>query len=331
MYSFNDEVSKEAINERLSHYQIFKYYVPELDYGKVIVSPLRKEKNPSFGILMGKRGNTIYNDLASNDSGDVFDFVGKLFNLNFNEVLNKINIDFNLNLVSTLKSNKPLPVTKGVIVKNETPPNKHVITVWPRRWNEDDKKYWNQFGLSLDEVYESYTYPIVAFRIDQGTTVAADRIAYSLDFYDDGDGIMMRKIYQPYNKERKWRTNLTSLVVDGIKELPKEGDLLIITKSRKDRLVLKHYGYNAISTNSESTFIPDKVFEKLKSRFSDIFIFFDSDKAGKKNAQIFSEKYNLSKIEIPSEWKVTDIAEFRQRWGDINTKILLNILTKKAK
>lgn len=329
MYVFTDPVSKTAINEKLTHYQIFKYYVPELEYGRVIKSPLRKERNPSFGILMGKRGNTVYNDLASPDSGDVFSFVGKLFNLGFNEVLNKINIDFNLGLTSTLSREVSLPATAGILVDTVSAPSKHNITVHPRPWSSIDTSYWGKIGLSLGEVFLSNTYPISAFRMDQSTTIAADKLAYCMDFYDDGDGIMLRKIYQPYNKERKWRTNLTPLVVDGIKELPDKGELLIITKSRKDRLVLKHYGYNAISTNSESSFIPDKVFEKLKLRFTTILIFFDSDKAGKINSDKLSVRHGISKTEIPDAWNVTDISEFREGYGDHNTRQLLKILFKR--
>ena len=326
MFAFNDNVSKDAINERLTHYQIFRYYSPQLDYGKVVISPLRKEANPSFGLVQGRSGDAIYNDLASQDSGDVFLYVGKLFGLTFVEVLHKINIDFGLKLMPTT-STKPLVYTKGIILQEETSIFKHVIDVIPREWNKADIEYWSKFGLTLAEVYASSTYPISAYRVDNGITILTDELAYCMDFYDDGDGIMLRKIYQPLNKEYKWRTNLTSLVVDGIKELPEQGELLIITKSRKDRLVLKHYGYNAISTNSESSFIPEEVFKKLKIRYTTIQLFFDSDKAGKINSDKLSIRHGISKIEIPNPWGVSDIAEFRDKHGDRLTKLILNKIT----
>jgi len=329
MYKFNDQVSKAAIEERLTEYQIYKYYYPKLEIGKVVVSPLRHERNASFGIFKARNGKIKFNDLANQDSGDVYSFVQKMFGLSFNDALHKINIDFGLNLLPNRKSKVTLTKTQGIIVQDVDVPDKHKlrITVIPRKWGEIDKKFWNKFGLSIEEVKASNTIPIVAYRIDNGTTIITDKLAYCLNFYDDGDGIMMRKIYQPYNKENKWRTNLTPLVVDGIKELPKSGKLLIITKSRKDRLVLKHFGYAAIAVNSESTFIPEKVFEKLKARFTSIILFFDSDAAGKKNSDILSYRYGIPKIEIPDSWNVTDVAEFRDKYGEGNTRNVLKAIT----
>jgi hypothetical protein len=329
MYTFNDVVTKTAIEERLSDYQIYKYYCPALELGRVIISPLRKERKASFGIFKGNNGKIIYNDLASQDSGDVYTFVGKLFGLSFNDVLHKLNIDFNLQLIPNKANPTILPKTQGIIVPNIKIPDYHKkkIIVTPRQWNDKDKQYWESVGLTLMDVYKSNTYPITSFRIDDGITILTDELAYCMDFYDDGDGIMMRKIYQPFNKDMKWRTNLTSLVVDGIKELPDNGDLLIITKSRKDRLVLKKHGYAAISVNSESSFIPNVVFIKLKTRFIKIVLFFDSDKAGKLNSNIISKKYEIPNIQIPESWNVTDIAEFRYKYGFINTKQILKYLT----
>ena len=330
MYKFREPVTKAAIENRLSDYQIYKYYYPALEIGRVVISPLRKEKNASFGIFKARDGKLKYNDLASQDSGDVYSFVQRMFNLSFNDALHKIAQDFNLDLAPNRRTTFELPKTKGTIVENISVQDrqKHKIDIIPRKWTMDDQDYWKKFGLSLPEVHESNTRPIVAYRINDGTTILADKLAYSLEFYDDGDGIMMRKIYQPYNKEVKWRTNLTSNVVDGIKELPEIGNLLIITKSRKDRLVLKHYGYNAIATNSESTFIPATVFEKLQRRFTRLVLFFDSDAAGKKNSEAFSKKYEIDKIEIDTNWEVSDIAEYRERYGDNNTKTLLQWITK---
>jgi hypothetical protein len=329
MYKFNDLVSKQTIEERISAYQIYKYYCPKLKLGSAVTSPLRKDNNPSFGLYYSKSGKLKYNDFASQDRGDVYEFVQRLFNISFNDALHKINIDFNLKLIPNRHTSTTIAKTQGIIVPDIeiTAATKRKIVVYKRQWNNEDKKYWGYFGLTLQEVFNSVTYPILAFRIDNGTTILTDKLAYCMDFYDDGDGIMMRKIYQPYNKKMKWRTNLTPLVVDGIKELPSTGDLLIITKSRKDRLVLKKYGYAAISVNSENSFIPIKVFEKLKLRFKNIALFFDSDTAGRTNSEIISKKYEISNIQIAENWGVTDIAEFRYKYGDTNTKQILKYLT----
>ena len=82
------------------------------------------------------------------------------------------------------------------------------------------------------------------------------------------------KIYQPYNSDWKWTSNIDNTVVDGIKELSEQTELLIITKSRKDRLVLNNLGYDAIAVNNEGTFIPMKVFEKLNNIYNQIILMY---------------------------------------------------------
>ena len=326
MFDFRRKVDIKAIKELLTDYQILLFYQPELRYGKAFKSPFREERNPSFGIYMGRDGITRFNDMSTGEKGDSIDFVCKLYGLNTLEAINKISQDFGLDLAPTADNITSIPITVSRIVTEVEPHEKLKITIQYRDWNELDKQYWEEHGLTLQEVYKSRTYPISAFRIGSGTTVLADPLAYCMDFYDDGDGIMMRKIYQPRNGDMKWRTNLTPLVVDGIKEIPKAGSKLIITKSRKDRLVLKHYGYNAISTNSESTFIPDTLFEKLKTRFPTILLFFDSDIPGIKNANKLSALYGIHTIQIPEEMKVSDIAEFRKKYGEKETEQLLTKL-----
>jgi hypothetical protein len=319
MYKFNDLVSKEGIESKVNDYHIFSYYYPALKYGRVVKSPFRDDLKPSFGIFRTHDDKTLYKDLGTGEVGGAINFVSRLFNLGFKDAINKINADFNLGFMPYYTLNE-IPKTKSIIQKVPNRPQKLLISVFKRLWQDYDINYWKMFGLSLEELKMSHTYPIKAFRIGEGRTILADKLAYSLDFYDDGDGIMMRKIYQPFSKTMKWRTNLTPLVVDGIKELPQTDINLIITKSRKDRLVLKHFNLSSISTNSETSFIPEQVFYDFTKRFNKIHILFDNDKTGINNAEKFANKYNLNILTIPKYWKVKDIAEFRFKYGELTTK-----------
>ena len=52
------------------------------------------------------------------------------------------------------------------------------------------------------------------------------------------------KIYKPYaDKYTKWRNNLTELDIQGYKQLPKTGDILVITKSMKDVMCYTRWVY----------------------------------------------------------------------------------------
>jgi DNA primase len=52
-------------------------------------------------------------------------------------------------------------------------------------------------------------------------------------------------------------------------------------------------GYWAIAPNSENTYIPDPVMDKLKDRFENIYCWFDNDEAGIAGATKFSNKFDL--------------------------------------
>ena len=118
------------------------------------------------------------------------------------------------------------------------------------------------------------------------------------------------KIYRPLaDKYTKWRNNLASYDIQGYEQLPKKGDLLIITKSLKDVMCLYEMGYTAISPSSESTFISDKALNQLKRRFKRILICFDRDVSGIKNMRKISLKTGLNGFLVHKKWKAKDISD----------------------
>jgi DNA primase len=52
-------------------------------------------------------------------------------------------------------------------------------------------------------------------------------------------------------------------------------------------------GYWAIAPNSEHSFIPDNVMNKLKKRFRNIYVWFDNDEGGLTGGRGFADKFSL--------------------------------------
>jgi len=329
MFKFGEELTLENILKKVTPYQIFKYYMPELNVGKATNSPFRKDSNPSFGLVVNSEtGDVIYNDMRGGDSGNWIKFLMKLKGIDFHDVLRVVNRDMNLGLADYSASPIVLQPTKSKIVENVTPnelARELHLHVTRRNWQQHDADYWLSYGITRKEL-GTETFPISTYWFNDWGSVIAEKYSYCYDFYFDGT-YFRRKIYQPFSKINKWKTNLNNLVIDGIKDIPKRGELLIITKSRKDRLVLKGLNYNAIGTNNESSWIPDVNFEKLKKRYDEIVIFFDNDEAGLSNAAKFGEKYGLRHIHIPTDLKEqTDISDFRHDYGELATKRMLKYL-----
>lgn len=323
MYNFNKLLTIENVLNKVSEYQIFKYYVPTLAVGKSNYSPFRNESNPSFTVFKSNKGNLMFNDFSISESGDWIKMIKILFNVStIIEVLKIVNNDLNLGLYGGNNHNN-----KKVIIPNDIyiPDRKQtIIKVKYRDWNKDDYEFWSKYGITISQLIKSKTYPISHYWINNSQTILADKLSYVYHFYEY-NGIDLMKIYQPYSKVWKWTTNLNGLVIDGIKELSDNTELLIITKSRKDRLVLNNLDYDAISVNSESSFIPKEEFYKLNNIYKQIILFYDNDTAGVRNSEEISIKYDINDISIPISWNVKDISDFVKEY---NLKLAKEVLTK---
>ena len=328
MIRFGDELTIENILKKVSSYQIFKFYCPDLEIKKVTNSPLRTDKKASAGLFVDKdTREVLYNDLGSEDFGNWIWFLKKLYGIEFKDVLNIVNRDMGLELMGSGGKYIATEQINSRIVDDVDLEKQTIdlhLNVSKRNWQQHDADYWLGYGINRELLGEE-TYPIYSYWFNDWKSVRAEKYAYAYDFYFDGERFR-RKIYQPFSKTNKWKTNLNGLVIDGIKSIPKSGDKLIITKSRKDRLVLNSLGYDSISTNNESSWIPDYNFNKLSQRFEELIIFFDNDEAGMKFSNIFSDKYKIRRIFIPDNNIEKDIAEFRLEYGEISTKKLLNQL-----
>lgn len=99
-------------------------------------------------------------------------------------------------------------------------------------------------------------------------------------------------------------------------QLPDSGDILIITKSKKDVMTLYEAGYNAIAVKAESVIVSENSAELLNSRFSNIYTWFDNDDTGNKFSEIQNEKYGWKTLVFPKEYP-KDPSDFVKKY-DLN-------------
>lgn len=314
MYGFGEDLTKENIFKRITSYDIFRYYSKGfVEVDKSFISDFRSEKNPSCRVSFIK-GDLLYTDFGANLKLRAVDFVMELENLSYAEALQRINRDFNLGLgiygTETYLENVGKPKLYGKIKCTEKKPR--VIQIKARPFNKDDAEFWNEYSIQLNTLNKFNICAISNFWID-GLHYFPDKLSYSYNFYFE-DNLFRRKIYQPLNSKFKWFSN-GGKVVQGEVLLPKQGDLLIITKSFKDILCLYEMGYTAIAPTSESSFVPDAYFEKQQSRFTRIVGLYDNDDAGRKFSKKFSETYKIPFVEIPLEYGCKDISDYTKEYG----------------
>jgi DNA primase len=267
----------------------------------------------------------MYKDFATNESGDVIKFVQEIHKLNYNDALNLVWKDMVTNGAGRI------PKPKYETVAN---PPKKKIEIKRKNFTKTDDEFWGQFGIDRDLLKRYFVYPISAFWVDgviSPLKYTQDDPMYAYKIFNKF------KIYKPLttNKLNKWRTNCTAYDIQGFQQLPESGDLLIITKSLKDVMVLTTFGYTAVAAQSETSNIPRAIFEHLQLRFKKIIIFFDNDFGGQLGAKKLCKKFDINSVFISKHYldiySIKDISDFRREMSVDKTKELLKELFDEKK
>lgn len=299
MYSTKTAITYgiQDLLETLSDYDIYSYYIGKFRVGKLYNSPLRNDdKNPSFAVFPTRNGQLLFKDHGSGVSGNAITFVKLISNSTTHRQLEK----------ELLKIAKKTDISKSAertihyVYKTGTR-----IGIVRQPFTETDIKYWKQFEIDVDTLNMYNVFSIKYFLCNDVVKGIYSNenpmYAYKVD-----DKF---KIYRPLaSKYKKWRSNLNNENIQGMKQLS-NNNILVITKSLKDVMVLHKMNIDAISPSSETTFIPESILNDLKQRYKHILILFDRDKTGMLRAREFSNKYNLDAFFINKKYKAKDISD----------------------
>ena len=140
------------------------------------------------------------------------------------------------------------------------------------------------------------------------------------------------KIYNPYKHKRngKWLSNTTLNSVQGLDYLPDGGDMLILTKSYKDVIIINEYmEIPSIAFQSENSIPSDKVVKYFKGKFKEVIILYDNDEPGIEAAKKFSALHGLPYMYIPLKFNSKDVSDLVKNHGILTLKFeFVNMLKK---
>lgn len=291
------EITLDNILSKVTEYDIYSAYIGNFKIGMIYNSPFRKDKNPSFGCYYSRTSKQLmFKDHGTGDCGNVIKFVSLITGLTkykdiLIDIVNKLKITNDTQLVSS---------------KHYIPSTETVIGVVRQEFTPIDADYWGQFNISIDTL-KKFNVSSIKYYLCNGIVKGIYKDTNPMYAYKVYNNF---KIYRPLaDKYTKWRNNLTETDIQGFKQLPKTGDILIITKSMKDVMCLYEMGIPAISPSSESTFIPDKALNQLRKRFKRIIILFDRDVSGVKYLRKMSLKTGLEGMLVHRKFKAKDISD----------------------
>lgn len=327
MLSFNEiYLTKQQILERISEREIYEYYLGEkVTTDKLVKCCFHKDSNASMGFHTKHNQELKYKCFSCGSNGSVFDFVASLHNCSYHKALKIIQDTFKLSRNGNVDSKYSINNSNNNYNIRDERSLKTLILPTYRPFNIIDYNYWTRYHIPLSllakykikacsHVYivtKSGEYKLFAKHRDDNPIYSYKIVGnINSSHYDD-----QFKIYRPYSdKKGKWVSNTDQFGIQGLEQLPKKGELLIITSSMKDVLVLNLMGYNAIALGGEGNTIPEKILDYLWACFDNIVVFYDNDKAGLKYGKNFSEQIGAGNIYIPVEYETKDISDYVEKY-----------------
>jgi|TARA_R110000796_G_scaffold242663_1_gene364803 hypothetical protein len=324
-----EKLHTETILNRISEYDIFRYYCPNFKQLNVkFCSELRDDKTPSvsIGVVNNK---LLYKDFGYPEhSFGSFGYVQHKYGCDFIAALKIIDCDFNLGIVDHADDVKS---TMGYIGYKQTAPELvEKVTIIKKRkrdWNVNDKNFWSNYLINKNILFTFGVEPITHYWINSNRFTCKS-VTYAYRFGKK------YKIYAPYETDNKWASNTNKKIIQGYKQLPETGDLCIITSSLKDVMCLFSMGIPAIALQSEMQIPEEKTIKELQTRFKKVAVFYDNDFDKPNNpgqtmaAKICQKYYPIKNIVIPDVYKLKDpsdyIAHFKSH-GGLKTLIRLQL------
>lgn len=295
---------------------IFEYYLGLKIGNKLIRSPFREDRKPTCGFYYSRSGRLYLHDFATDQHMDCIEIVRMKFGINYQDALKKVLSDRD----KLTRSQK--------LIREE----KHIEFVMG---DLEFYSYFHKFHIKTETLTKYQVYPAKVIYANE-EIIARGTKSNPLFAYVFPSGNI--KTYRPLSKDstKKWGGNAKSGDIAGMSQLPKKGQILFITSSLKDVMVLKEIGYNAIAFNGEGYGVGDgesarhmrQVINKLEDRFEHIIFYMNNDVPGlnfnQKLGYQYRKKYIHNPINAPK-----DISDYTRKYGLHNGKRLLKKLLSK--
>lgn len=294
MYGFVAIDSKEELNAYISDEQIFSYYFGDFYNNHWYASPFRpNEKNFSFRISY-YNNKWVWTDFGESVyPNDVVEFVKRIYKLDYYSALQRIYDEIVKGTTGFIKvTSKPPTVAKKEVS----------IKIWKdyKSWEYD---FWgrggipeyqlvSKYGIYIGEVWNNGLRIHTSVQDDPYYIYLFDRVKKSW------------KGYKPLTKrsELKFFSNNIASHIQGWELMLSyvgKSDVVFITKSYKDVVLLDQLGYPAVAPHTESMFLDPWDIGFLKAKFKYIYVFYDNDSTGINNCIKFTEEYGLYYINVP--------------------------------
>ena len=287
--SLKPAITKDFILSKVNQESIMQHYTGlDVSSKKLMLSPFRVDNHFTVSFYKSKSDILYLHDFATNEHINCFQAVMKKFGVNYYEELDIIAKDFNL--IDGENNNTEVEIPKIAPLK-ET--KSSVIQVQIKDYSDEELEWWSKFGISKKTLKKFHVYSLEHVFVNGELRFTSSKQCpiYGYYFGKDKNSVEKWKIYFPLRQEYRFLNNLSKKILQGYHQLPKTGNLLVITKSMKDLMAMYEFGIPAVSPNSETLFVEDKKLEEFKQRFKHILVIYDQDRPGKHNMWLIRKQH----------------------------------------
>jgi len=315
-------LTKEAILQKISTYDIYRFYQGDFKVNEPCVNRHRGEINPS--LIIGNKVNErlTHKDLGDYSwRGDAFHFVQQIFRCDFPSALQIVDRDFGLGLGSgKVIVGKPQVVTWEK-PKIEFKPPPLIQVVYYSKMSKRGLDYWARLGQGEDDLKRERIYMPKEIWRNRKKIALGDLLTFCYEYPEVGKW----KIYRPFAPKRevgtsinqwKWDTNVPFDYVDGLGNIKPGCEKVFLTKSKKDKMVLmKALELDCIVDvqAEDPACLSDSALEKFL-QIEDRIVVSDNDKKGKEFSWWLTKNHGFRHANVPDSYltgepKCTDFAD----------------------
>lgn len=317
-FTFEPKITKSYLLSQYSEETYMEYYLGIKVAKGLFCSPLRRDNTPTCSFYKNKSGELIFKDFNGSFYGNFISVVMEKYHVSYYKALQIIAEDFNLSKRHTDKV-AVNPIKPSTTVFKDTGPAD--VRVEIKDFTQEELNWWNSYGITLDilKKFNVYSCKNIFLNGELFKTIYKDNFMFGY-YGGKKDNLELWRIYFPKQSNYRFLTNWPAKKIQGLKQLKKDGDICVITKSMKDTMCLYSLGISAIAPNSENLFIADTILERLKSKFKYIIVLYDSDLPGIQNmCKIKKKRPELIYFYIPRHYNAKDISDFYKKYGKDKT------------
>jgi hypothetical protein len=316
------KLSRNYILENLSQEDILARYlnlsVSEvsdcLENGKLITSPLRSDRTPTFGFYRDNSGRVRGNDFAGYFHGDCFDVVGYQHHLDADDkvefaiIMDIVAKDFSLWYYAPEYSTadftkKSAELRNKFLMQYSDKEYTRIDIPQERTWVYSDSLFWTT-KYRLEEAHLKYYDVHLPYVVRLNNKVIYTYnpkdpcYAYFLGYENEktSTGVLqvpIWKLYFPYRTNFRFITNGKKM--QGLRQVH-EAPFGLLTKALKDTMCLKRFSVPSCSVAGETIEPTPEQIKYLYSKWPVIYSLMDFDYAGIRMAQILKRKYGIKPL-----------------------------------